>query len=215
MLGGRFVDEKVKSYYRDYPVFPSWIQVSLGLKRTFEGCPGIIGYVLDEPLEIDNMTTRSIVGFRIFNFDPTMSPAGRTVVTSLIPTHDYEYWRWMREHEPQKYAEHKDRIAAAVIDTLERRMGNIRNNVEMVDVSTPASVIRYTNNWRGSLEGWVLGPKMGLKRMKKTLPGLENFYMAGQWVEPGGGVPTAAISGRNITQIICKKDGVKFVTKSF
>jgi phytoene dehydrogenase-like protein len=30
--------------------------------------------------------------------------------------------------------------------------------------------------------------------------------MAGQWVEPGGGLPTAILSGRNVTQIICRED---------
>jgi len=39
--------------------------------------------------------------------------------------------------------------------------------------------------------------------MKKTLAGLDNFYMVGQWVEPGGGMPTAVMSGRNVTQLIC------------
>ena len=49
--------------------------------------------------------------------------------------------------------------------------------------------------------------------MSKTLPGLENFYMIGQWVEPGGGVPTAAMSGRNVMQIICKRDKRPFVAQ--
>jgi phytoene dehydrogenase-like protein len=48
--------------------------------------------------------------------------------------------------------------------------------------------------------------------MQKTLPGLENFYMAGQWVAPGGGVPNAAMSGRNVIQIICKKEKRRFTT---
>jgi len=39
-----------------------------------------------------------------------------------------------------------------------------------------------------------------------TLPGLQNFWMAGQWVEPGSGVPLAALSGRNIIQLIAKKE---------
>jgi phytoene dehydrogenase-like protein len=52
-----------------------------------------------------------------------------------------------------------------------------------------------------------------LLRMDKSLPGLENFYMIGQWVEPGGGLPPAIMSGRNVTQIICKKDKVKFTTQ--
>jgi phytoene dehydrogenase-like protein len=48
--------------------------------------------------------------------------------------------------------------------------------------------------------------------MSKTLPGLASFYMVGQWVEPGGGVPTAALSGRNVVQIICKRERRPFVT---
>jgi len=38
------------------------------------------------------------------------------------------------------------------------------------------------------------------------------LYMAGQWVEPGGGVPTAAMSGRNVIRTICQRDGKSFVT---
>jgi phytoene dehydrogenase-like protein len=48
--------------------------------------------------------------------------------------------------------------------------------------------------------------------MSKTLPGLKSFYMAGQWVEPGGGVPTAAKSGRETIQLICKQDKKSSVT---
>ena len=47
----------------------------------------------------------------------------------------------------------------------------------------------------------------------KTLPGLDGFYMAGQWVEPGGGLPTVAMSGRNVIHIICKRDKKPFVAK--
>jgi phytoene dehydrogenase-like protein len=49
-------------------------------------------------------------------------------------------------------------------------------------------------------------------RMKQSLPGLMNFYMAGQWVQPGGSLPAVAMSGRNAIQIICSKDMKKFET---
>jgi len=45
---------------------------------------------------------------------------------------------------------------------------------------------------------------------KKELPGLKNFFMIGQWVEPGGGVPNVFQSGRNLAQIICKRDRKRF-----
>lgn len=41
-------------------------------------------------------------------------------------------------------------------------------------------------------------------------PGLEGFWMAGQWVESWGGITTAARSGRNAIRAICKKDGIPF-----
>ncbi|UCG43313.1 MAG: hypothetical protein JSU73_01465 [candidate division WOR-3 bacterium] len=46
--------------------------------------------------------------------------------------------------------------------------------------------------------------------MKRTLPGLADFYMAGQWVFMGGGIPGAILSGRHAMQVICKKDKKKF-----
>jgi phytoene dehydrogenase-like protein len=50
--------------------------------------------------------------------------------------------------------------------------------------------------------------------MDKTLPGLADFYMVGQWVMPGGGLPPAVLSGRNVVQILCKRDKKKFVTST-
>lgn len=49
-------------------------------------------------------------------------------------------------------------------------------------------------------------------RLHKSLPGLDSLHMAGQWVEVGGGLPAAAMSGLNLIQIICKKDKKEFVT---
>ena len=70
----------------------------------------------------------------------------------------------------------------------------------------------YFGNWRGSYEGWLLGMESFNLRMSKTLPGLDNFYMVGQWVEPSGGLPPAATSGRNLAQVLCRRDGKRFVT---
>jgi hypothetical protein len=56
----------------------------------------------------------------------------------------------------------------------------LKKNVEMTDISTSATVIRYTNNWKGSLGGWLLNPKVGFSQMKKELKGLANFYMEDQ-----------------------------------
>ncbi|GAH96642.1 unnamed protein product, partial [marine sediment metagenome] len=106
----------------------------------------------------------------------------------------------------------KEQIADQVVALLDKRFPGLAAQVELRDVATPLTFHRYTGNWQGTFEGWMITPETWRLRMSKTLPGLGNFYMAGQWVEPGGGVPMVAMSGRNVIQIICKRDKKPFVT---
>ena len=49
--------------------------------------------------------------------------------------------------------------------------------------------------------------------LSKTLPGLKDFYMVGQWATAMIGIPNAALSGRNLIKELCKKDKKKFKTE--
>jgi len=215
MLDGKYLTTQLSDFYQNKMTFPSYIQLSLGIKRELNELPGMIAFRFPEKIFVDEKTSTDTLTFRVFNYDTTLAPPGKTVITSFIATYNHEYWHKLRTDDHRKYHEEKDRIANTLIDILEEKYGNIRNNVEEVDVSTPATVIRYTNNWKGSMEGWVMTPEVGIKSIKKEIPGLANFFMAGQWVEPGGGLPAALLSARNVVQIICKKEGKKFQTQHF
>ena len=101
-------------------------------------------------------------------------------------------------------------MAEAVIGILERRISGIKAEIEVTDISTPASVIRFTGNWKGSMEGWLMTPDTGFKSLPLTLPGLHNFLRAGQWVHPGGGLPTGLMTARAAIQDMCRQDHVSF-----
>jgi phytoene dehydrogenase-like protein len=211
MLQGRYVNDKVRGYYRDLPIFPSWIQVSLGVKRDLSDPAQAAVYLLEEPLDIAG-DKRAYIRLRHFCFDPSLAPPGKSVLVATFSS-DHVYWQELSK-EPERYEAEKKDIAAKVIEVLERRMPGIADQIEVVDVSTPMTVVRYTGNWQGSQEGWLLTTKtfgmlMG-KKMDKTLPGLDGFYMCGQWVEPGGGVSTSAISGKIVIKAVCGKDKKKF-----
>jgi len=45
----------------------------------------------------------------------------------------------------------------------------------------------------------------------RELPGLKNFYMAGQWADGMVGLASAAVSGRKLIQFLCERDGKQFV----
>jgi phytoene dehydrogenase-like protein len=215
MLQGQFVSDRVRGYYENLPIFPSWIQVSLGIACDLSDPAQACVYLLDEPMDIGG-EKYDYVRFRHFCFDPSMAPPGKTVLVTTFSS-NLSYWKGLAE-KPERYEAEKKSIAARVINSLERQMPGIATKIEVVDVSTPVTVVRYTGNWRGSQEGWLIttetigGMIMG-KGMKKTLPGLDGFYMCGQWVEPGGGVSTAAVSGRSVIKMICRKDR-KYFTAS-
>jgi hypothetical protein len=58
----------------------------------------------------------------------------------------------------------------------------------------------------------MLDALMG-KGLSKTLPGLANFHMVGQWAG-GLGLPTVAAMGRRAIASLCQQDGRRFVTES-
>ena len=111
---------------------------------------------------------------------------------------DYDWWA----KRGAEYQRAKELAADIVLDCLDQYVPNLKTNVRMTDMATPLTYWRHSRAWRGAFEGWLPGTN-ALKHVPKALPGLERFYMAGQWVEPGGGVPTALMSGRHVVQLIC------------
>jgi phytoene dehydrogenase-like protein len=144
----------------------------------------------------------------IYNFDPSLAPPGKTLMRVLLPT-DYDYWNSLGRTS-ERYRAEKEAVARTVISLLDRRYPGLSSSVEVWDVATPLTFERYTGNRRGSSIGWDLTPGTFMMPMKKTLPGLKDFYLAGQWVTPGGGLPMVALSGRNVIQLICRRDQKPF-----
>jgi phytoene dehydrogenase-like protein len=210
MLGGAYIDNKIKDYYQNWKLFPPLVYVGLGIARPFTAVPHHITFLLDKPLDTGNVKLDKIA-FTIYNFDPSLAPEGKTVMVAMLGG-DYDYWLKLYNEDMDKYKAEKERILDQVIKILNDYFPGVAVDVEVRDLATPITWERYSGNWRGSYEGWLMTTDRFMAQMSKELPGLKNFYMAGQWVEPGGGVPGVATSGRNVVQIICKRDGKKFVT---
>lgn len=214
MLEGRYVDAATREPYEKWPIFPPLLYVGIGVNRTFDNEPKTVSglsFPLRQPTEIAD-AVRERLPVRIFNQDPTLAPPGKTVLGVMLPS-NYAYWKDLAQ-DRAAYEEKKDQIARTIVALLEQRFPGLSAQVEMVDVATPLTFERYTGNWQGSFEGWLLTPHNAstmMRPMRQTLPGLQRFYMCGQWVEPGGGLPTSIMSGRRLIQALCKEDGRKFV----
>jgi phytoene dehydrogenase-like protein len=209
-LEGKFLGDKIEKAHNYYKPFPSYVQVSLGVAADLKGEPEFLLLLLDKELVIDPETRQNFLSFRVFNFDPTMAPTGETAVVCFLATYNHEYWGSLREREKAAYDAEKRRLAHDVIDIFEGRFPAVKGKIEVVDVATPSTVIRYTGNWRGSMEGWLMTPSTGMRPLPPILPGLKDFYMVGQWVSPGGGLPSGLMTARSTTRMICRDNGVKW-----
>jgi phytoene dehydrogenase-like protein len=209
MLDGKFINDRINRYYQKLPLFVPLVYVGLGIDRSFPPEPHEIVYMLDKPIAIGNKTCDRMC-LDIYRYDPTLAPPGKTALVAFFYA-DFDYWQKLRLENRERYKQEKEEVADQVIAFLDTRFPGLAKQVEMRDVATPATWERYTGNWRGSWEGWMLTSKVFMTRISKELPGLKNFYMVGQWVEPGGGTPAVAASGRNAIQIICKRDRKKFI----
>lgn len=212
LLGGKYIDDRIRGYYERMPIFPPLIYIGLGVNRTFDDVPKIISglvFQLDKAVTIAGKETKWL-NVRIHNFDPTLAPPGKTLLTLMLES-DCAYWEALRK-DIERYRAEKARIADIVISALDKRFPGLASQVEMRDVATPITFRRYTGNWQGSFEGWLMTPSTVTLNMSKTLPGLDSFYMVGQWVQPGGGLPSGAMTGRHVTQMLCQRDKKKFLT---
>lgn len=210
MLDGKYLDHQIKKNYAELPLFFPLIKVSLGISRDLSPEPHKLIFELEKPITIAERTLNRIY-VKHYCFDPTLAPAGKSVVTVEIET-GYAYWENLAIN-PAAYQKEKEQIAAKVLLELDKRFAGLAKQVEVVDVATPVTLNRYTNNWKGSVEGWLMTTRtIKMMFIDKTLPGLNNFYMVGQWVRPGGGLAPVAKTGQEVIQMLCKLEHRKFST---
>ncbi len=211
MLDGKYVSKKYEMMYRERAVFPPLVQVSMGVAKDFRDQTHRINFAVDNPILLDLPGTKQErISLNIYNYDPTLAPAGKTSVVAMFSTPNYQYWFDLAAKDRARYDSEKSRIAKETIAAIDKRLPGFAAAVEVTDVATPYTTYRYTNNWKASYEGWLPDVKNMTTRLKKTLPGLKDFYMIGQWTTPGGGLPPAGKDGRDIAILLCKKDGKKF-----
>lgn len=212
LLEGKFVDQQIQERYASWKPMQSVIYVSAGVKRTFPGIPSAVegnAYELLKPVVIAGKTHQAI-GIRIHNDDPCFAPTGKTVLTSAIFT-DHAHWESLAK-DPKAYAIEKEAVACAYLEALEQIWPGISAQVEMCNVATPATFERITSTWKASITGWILTPQQAMAKIPKTLPGLDHFWMVGQWVCPGGGLPSGVSTGREVIWRQCREDHRQFVT---
>ncbi|MBP6731542.1 MAG: NAD(P)/FAD-dependent oxidoreductase [Chitinophagales bacterium] len=217
LLGGKFVNKPMLDLKegRSLEVFYSVMQFSFGINKDLSTLPHLTRYPLEVPVVSPDGTEYTRMEVHIYSYDPTMAPAGKSTVIVSFYTKQREFWIDHRKHNRAEYRRIKNEFAQKIIEQLDERLGGIKEFIEVVDVATPATTLRYTGNWKGSAQGLMAGKNfLAAVPIKTTFPGLKNFYYASHWNRPSGGLPVAIVTARDLAKKICKDDGVKFTASS-
>jgi len=188
----------------------STFQVFLGLKKDLVGALGIpeteifcaSGY--DPEAEYAgalsaDMTNPSL-GITLYdNLYPGYSPQGKNTL-SLIMLQGYGHWEKYeadyRQGRKTAYRAEKERIADILIRRAEERLlPGLSKAIEVKEIGTPLTNVRYTANYHGSIYGWDQTlDNSGMRRMAHTTP-IANLFLSGAWTRPGGGYSAVLMSG--------------------
>jgi len=207
LLGGKYLTVELKKLHQEWPLWKPVVLINYGVARDFSNEPSIL---MLKPAS--NTTAGFLTGdcwvIRIFNYCSDCAPAGRTLVQVMIES-QWEPWKDLRQNE-NAYKTEKEMTAKQVLERLNEIWPGIEDQVEMTNVATPYTWWRYTRNRHGSFEGFAVTDKIFTTQVKRILPGLDNFFMAGQWVVPGGGVIPTLVSGKHAAMLMCRRDGKTF-----
>lgn len=208
MLDGKYVNKKISNAYEKWELFTPIVQVSFGINKKIESEVPVETWIIKDQI-IGRTKTGN--GYSIMNycFDPTMAPEGKSVIVIRFDS-PWELWKDINASD---YKNEKEQIEKDAKVILEKRYPGISVNIDVCDVATPITDVNYTGVWKGSYEGFMPSSKNLMDNINPVIPGLKKFYMAGQWLFPGGGLPPAGQSGKWAIQYICKEERIGFKVK--
>ncbi len=221
----KMMDEKdfLKDYlakFETYNVSLSCFQVFLGLKKDLVSKVGIkdseifysTGYDDDAAYKAFLNADVEHSGYGMMLYDNVYkgySPAGKNTV-NILALQGFEHWEkyeadYWRGNKKQ-YRKEKEKMAEILIKKVEETvLPGLSDAVEVKEIGTPLTNVRYTRNYRGAIYGWdQTMNNTGPSRVPHTTP-IKNLYLAGAWTQPGHGYGAVIPSGLSCFAEIMKK----------
>lgn len=193
-----------------YSVSLSSFQVFLGLKEDLAGKLGITdseifvadGYDNEADYEASVRADVETCGYGVTIYDNVckgFSPEGKNTI-NVIALQGFDHWEKYEtdyfKGEKAAYREEKKRMAGVLIKRAEERlMPGLSESIEVIEIGTPLTNLRYTSNHRGAMYGWdQTMNNSGNSRVPHITP-IKNLFLSGAWSKPGHGYSAVIYSG--------------------
>ena len=161
-------------------------------------------FLIEIPQKYRPLLRSSHMILREFSHEKSFSPEGKNLLQTMTFT-DESFSReliGMREKSKPEYKKRKQQMAFAIKELIERQFPQMKGELALVDVWTPATYKRYTGGEIGSFLGFTLPAKAMPLRLSNRIHGISNVFLATQWQQLPGGLPIAAEGGKRAIESI-------------
>ncbi|MBR3041141.1 MAG: NAD(P)/FAD-dependent oxidoreductase [Eubacterium sp.] len=185
---------------KDYPAC-SGFQVAFAVSVDYS--EGETVFIDIDPIKVGNRTFDRMY-IKAYGYDPIFVKDGKQVIQTCITQidEDYAYWNSLSKEE---YTKVKEALVKEVEKRILTAFPELQDSIEVLDAWTPLTYERYVNAYHGSYMSFTTTTTGKSVRLKGTLKGLNNVFVAGQWTNSPGGLPVAVTSGKFAVQRILKK----------
>lgn len=202
MLGGKYNHPQLDRMFESAELFQPIVSISFGLKRRFN-LPYSQTFTCSEGIETAPGFVNHALNIRSFEFDPSAAPENCSSVMIMLGS-ELDYWQNLRKTDINEYRNKKQQLADKVVSYLEQRIPGFKDAVEVTDVATPATYVRYANLYKGSWEGFAPTPELLKINISKKIKSVKGLYLSGQWTTVGGGICSAVASGKSAAKSVLK-----------
>lgn len=164
---------------------------------------------LKESLKMADYSKIPIGSITIYsNIDPTCCPEGKSVISVLCyaKPEPFEKKYNQKNENNEEYTSLKNKIAEQLIETISKilKIPDLKSHIEVMELATPITFGRYSNNPSGSIMGWQMSPEQYVLNPLTQKTPIENLFLCGQWASRTGGLPAVARSAEAASKLTMK-----------
>lgn len=155
-------------------------------------------------------TKMNAVGTLCYDYDPTITPEGKTLVQvkAIQYLEDCKEWIELAAKDKEAYEARRKDYADKLMAEIVKRYPEAEGKIHCIDTWTPATYASRCNSFNGAYMSFVADKNSKTVTTPGVIKQLKNVFIAGQWNMGSGGLPPAAVQGKFAAWRICKKEGV-------
>jgi len=197
LLPEKYMPAGLKKMYAEREKYPvsSGFQIAYAVDGVFPELTGTRVFSCDE-LQAGSRSVKCM-SVQSYDYEPDFAPEGKMILQTNFPQteSDYAYWESLYT-DKVGYEQRKAEIAQEALRRLEKEYPFLTGKIHVLDTWSPMTYTRYCNSYKGAYMSFVTTKQAKSITVPGGVKGIDNVFLASQWLMGPGGLPTAAAMGK-------------------